>query len=103
LVSRAKSKCKKLGLPFDLDKEYLVELNKSQGGKCSKTGIEFQLRPAEGYGDAAPWTPSLDQLDPGKGYTKTNIQLVCFMYNVCKGVWTNNEVSYFAKALLENQ
>jgi len=64
---------------YNLDLEFLVELYKSQDGKCALTGISFKL---EKYGNKRAFAPSIDRLNCSKGYTKDNVRLVCLVVNL---------------------
>lgn len=66
-------------------------------GCCEVTGLPFVLTANK---IANPWSPSLDQIIPGKGYTPENTQLVVWIYNVAKGSWVHEDVLVFADALL---
>jgi hypothetical protein len=100
LIYSVKHRAKKQKLSYDLDVNFIIDLYKKQNGKCIKTNISFitnNCLRSEGKG---PWAASVDRIDPNKGYTKDNVQLVCLMYNLCKCMWTDDEVKQFAKALL---
>lgn len=78
-----------------LTKEWIA--NKIAGGFCEASGLPFDLdsgRPAR------PFTPSLDRIDPTKGYTPENTQVVCWIYNRAKGVHDHQAVLILAKALV---
>lgn len=70
---------KKSGLEFDLDEEWLQK----QPLMCAISGRKFEI-PDKGVG---PFTPSFDRIDPKKGYTKSNTQIICFWLNAAKGSW----------------
>lgn len=75
---------KRLGIPFDLDAEWL----QLQPSMCAVTGKIFVI-PANGMG---PLTPSFDQINPGQGYTKQNTRLVCLWYNMAKSSWPDQDI-----------
>jgi hypothetical protein len=67
-----------------ITEELIQELWDSQGGKCALTGQEMIL------GDK--WfLPSLDRIDPSKGYCVGNIRLTCWIVNHTKGELTDAE------------
>ena len=37
------------------------------------------------YAGQNPWAPSVDQINPGQGYTWDNVRLVCVMLNTALG------------------
>jgi hypothetical protein len=94
-LSRAKSK----GLDFDLDVNYLHQTIAK--GVCAKTGQTFEIK-AKGrnFKDRSPFTPSVDKIDPNKGYTKENVQIVCWWYNLAKSTFTDEEVLKLCKSVI---
>jgi hypothetical protein len=96
LLYNAESRAKKIGVPFDLTFEWL--LPKLQAGKCDVTGIAFDFESAATAKNK--YAPSLDREDPAKGYTKTNVRLVVWIYNSAKGENTHNELLEFAQILV---
>ena len=93
----AKNRAAAKGWAFDLTPEWLQP--KLEQGLCEATGIPLELSGGEhkGYGHFRPWTPSLDRIDPTKGYTTDNVQVVCWIYNQAKGVGTHNDVVRLAE------
>lgn len=87
-------RAKERGLPCTID-DLWIEVRLSDG--CEMTGIPFDMRP----GGPWPFGPSVDRKDPTKGYTEGNSRLVCWMYNLCKGRWTDEDVGRMCQARLE--
>jgi len=96
-VRGIKSRCKKNSIEYDISSEFIINLFNKQEGKCYKSNIKFILNNCNQSGGKSPWGPSIDRIDPNKGYTKDNVQLVCLMYNFCKGVWSDSEVINFVR------
>ena len=65
-------------------------------GVCQVTGVPFQWEFGKGR---QPFAPSLDQKEPGQGYTFENTQVVVWIYNFAKNIFTHEEVMIMAKAL----
>lgn len=59
---------------------------REQQWRCARTGIQLQ-RCGTKYGTTHhnPASVSLDQIEPGKGYTESNVEIVVFQYNAAKG------------------
>ena len=107
LCRSSKQSAKLLNVPFDLTKEWIKE--KLDRGCCEVTGIPFDLsnrNPGsrkKGAGNVQKYAPSLDRLNPQGGYTKDNVRLVVWMYNVGKQNYTHNELVEFAHILVQSQ
>lgn len=78
------------GLPCELTEQDVQELLRS--GACERTGITFT-----GRGD---FGASLDRVDSSLGYTRDNVQAVCWAYNRAKGASTDEIVLQMAVALV---
>ncbi len=79
---------------FDLTKEDI--LSRIQSGFCEATGMPFDLSVK------GPFSPSLDQVVPSKGYTKDNIRVVCLIYNLMKSNFDERDVDRFIGQLRFN-
>lgn len=89
---RAKGEC-------NLSVDWL--LHKLENGKCEVTGMPFHIQSYKenpGF-DKHPYTPSVDKIDPDKGYTTDNCRLVVWVYNRAKGKYSDSIVLEMAKAL----
>lgn len=82
-ITRARSGAKSRGLSFALSTVDVLALSQASGGRCSLSGIEFDLS-----GECRhPYSPSIDRIDSSKGYTLTNCRLVCLMVNIALSNW----------------
>lgn len=73
---------------------------KIENGICEVTGISFDLT---GHGSPPNcFTPSLDRVDPTKGYDEDNVKVVVWIYNRAKGPNTQQDVLAFCKAMIAN-
>ena len=89
-----RGKAKRSGAEMTLTREWFEE--RLAAGCCEVTGIPFDLN-----GKWAPFAPSVDQTDPGCGYTPENTKLVVFMYNMAKNTWKHEDVLKLAEALCQ--
>lgn len=79
-ITDAKSRCKKFGKsPPEIADIQMYELYKLQDRKCALTGADFVLETNHQL------SPSLDQIDPGKGYVLGNVQWLAWCVNRAKG------------------
>jgi hypothetical protein len=98
LFHNAKARAAKAGVPFSLTRDWVEQQLLS--GHCTVTGIPFDMASVgRGQGHSAPWAPSLDRIDPARGYTFENTRAVVWMFNAAKHVGTDADVISFAEAL----
>jgi hypothetical protein len=92
--------------PHDIDLPYLKELWESQKGLCALSGmvmdlprnsLEYAKRPR------VPWKPSLDRIDCSQGYMKGNVRFIVAMANLCRSIFSDDDVVTFCKAVTEKQ
>ena len=96
MIRGAKQRSEKRNLPFDLSIEWAEE---NWTGKCSMTGLDFLI--GKDW-IAHPRSPSIDRIDPAKGYTQSNCRFICFAANALKGRGTDADMLAIAKAIVEN-
>ena len=85
-LAKAKERSLAKGLDYNLDFEWLLE--KVTLGNCEATQLPFLVGLP---GSQNPWGPSPDRIDSKKGYTKDNIQVVCWAFNRAKGELNKQE------------
>lgn len=82
----AKKRAERKGIPFDLTLEYIYNLPEST---CPVFGTEFNYI---GNGRITPESPSLDRLQPEKGYTVGNVVVLSMKANAIKQNATSNDI-----------
>jgi hypothetical protein len=75
MLGRAKQRAKRLGVPFDLSREDVAIPE-----NCPALGLKL----AVGYGRSGSASPSLDRIDPSKGYVKGNVAVISQRANQIK-------------------
>lgn len=99
LLAATKDRAVRKNLEHDLDIEFITKKLKQP---CPRTGLPFRLgKTGSSYADRDIQTPSVDKIDPSKGYTKDNVQIVCWGYNVAKQRFTDEEVLEFWKNVVD--
>ena len=93
LISGAKRRAAAIGVPFDLDLQWLVE--KLEAGVCEVTGVPFVITSGR-----HSFAPSLDRNDPALGYTKDNVRVTLWCFNAAKGTGTDQDVLVMAQAMV---
>lgn len=95
LYRQVKSRALKFNIPFDLEvTDIIIPEN------CPY--LEVKLTRTQGQGRV--WTnASIDRIDPDKGYTKGNIEIISLKANVMKNNASKEELVTFSKNVLERQ
>lgn len=92
----ARDRAKNKNLDFELTVDYLMYLWNKQQGKCALSGIKMTTFLCHGR---TPTNVSVDRIDPNKGYTMDNVQLVCMACNQMKNDLTIDELYHFCKQI----
>jgi hypothetical protein len=89
-----KVRSKKRGIKFTLSRTYFERL---WTGKCELTHIKFRLM----KGRLNPFAPSIDRIDPKKGYVDGNVRFILFGLNALKSNGTDTDMRTIAQALVD--
>ncbi|UFK09526.1 hypothetical protein [Xanthomonas phage DES1] len=98
LQNSIKCRAKRRNFEYDLPTSYLVDLYNKQQGKCARTQVLLIGTDSPGKSTINKHTASVDRIDPDKGYTKDNIELVSYICNVAKNYFNHEELYEFCKA-----
>lgn len=100
LLAASKDRATRKGIENTLTVEFIADKLRKP---CPRTGMAFSLgKTGSNYTSRDIRTPSIDKIDPSKGYTEDNVQIVCWGYNVAKQRWTDKELIEFWKQVIEN-
>lgn len=89
----AKKRAAKRGMEYTLAHDDLRRMY--DAGACAISGVAFSTwKPASAF--RSPWVPSLDRIDPSKGYTPDNTRLVCAAVNLAMNEWGEDVVRRWA-------
>lgn len=95
LIKHAQKRALKKGVPFSLTVEWAKSV---WDGKCALTGFAFEV----GNGAPCAFSPSIDKIDPAKGYVPENCRFVLVRINSLKGDDANDSTMLkIAKALVD--
>jgi hypothetical protein len=99
MVTKARSRAKNKNLPFDIDLPYIRSIVPSH---CPifNVPLEWSLRRGVGHG-ALSNSPSLDRIDPERGYVKGNVWIISNRANAIKNDATHEELKLVTKAVGE--
>lgn len=85
-LSKVAARASKLGVPYELTTGDVDTLWKRCGGRCEVTGIPFEGHKKKDWLNA-PYSVSIDRINPSDGYTLRNCRLVCLAVNVALNEW----------------
>ena len=97
-IRASKDRAKKKGLPFNLTLDHLNEIW-PDGNKCPVFGVPF----VRGRGGPIPTSPTIDRIEPAKGYTIGNIEVISRRANLIKSDATAAQVMIVAQYLLKKE
>jgi hypothetical protein len=99
MVVRAKRRAVEKKLNFDIDTEYVRSLVVSH---CPVLGMPLEWSCRRNMGNITlDGSPSLDRIDPIKGYVKGNIWIISYRANLIKNNATHEELKLVTKAVGE--
>jgi hypothetical protein len=84
-LKSAKQEDVKYNRENDIDLPYVIDLLKSQNGRCAATGVI--MTPT--WGDLK--SASIDRIDNARGHIKGNVQIVSTFYNIGKSKFSDTE------------
>ena len=93
LISGAKLRSSKLGLPFDLTEEDIIIPE-----FCPVFGFKLEIS----NGQPSDNSPSIDKIVPELGYVKTNIRIISNLANRMKSNATPEQLKTFAEWILKD-
>jgi hypothetical protein len=70
---------------FALTQKDILEMLISQDYRCAVTGLVLSLEHDAAGG--MPYSPSIDRIDSGIGYTRENVRIVCLSVNYAMNKW----------------
>lgn len=98
LLKDARVRAERTGVEFSLS---LIRISFALTlGTCERSGVQFDLSKHIKHTNH-PFSPSIDKIDPFKGYTDDNIKVVSTAYNFGKMQMTHSEYVEFCKRVVE--
>lgn len=97
MIGEARRRTKDKNVPFDIDADYLRSIIPSH---CPIFGTPLEWSTHRGLGCCAlPNSPSLDRIDPAKGYVKGNVWIISHRANTIKNDATHEELKLVTEAV----
>lgn len=80
--------------------DYVMSIYDAQGGKCALSGRTMTFERGKGH---ISTNISIDRIDSNRGYEKGNIQLVCYIVNILKARFSQDELISLCQDIVEFQ
>ena len=97
LVDAARRRARLDVIAYDLDGRQADLQRRIDAGFCELTGIPFNLDGGRTYD-----SPSLDRINPKKGYIYDNIRVICDLMNRALSDWGEGPVRIVAEAYMSS-
>ncbi len=94
LVAYARKRARDHGHAFSLDAHVADLQARIDLGHCELTGIPFRLEGGKQWN-----SPSIDRIEPEKGYTIDNVRLILFGLNAALGSWGEDRLVQMVEAM----
>lgn len=72
-------------------------------GRCSVSGLDFSFERFDRALVKYPFGPSIDRIDPRKGYTLANTRFVCTATNFAMNQWGSNVLRRIAYGMVDKE
>jgi hypothetical protein len=90
-LRKARKRSQKRRVPFNIDKDYLIDLFEKQNGRCYYSGLNLNMVKEDRLIND-PMKMSLDCIDPDRGYTIGNVVWCAYCVNVFKQKMSVNQM-----------
>ena len=98
MLSGAKCRAKKNNLEFGLTHEHVYKLAQQSHCPISKRPFDWKLAITANRSHT-PDSPTLDRIDPRRGYTDDNVWLISYRMNAIKNDGTPRELAMISQAV----
>lgn len=72
-------------------------------GRCAVSGLPFRADVIGNGRAKRPFAPSLDRIDPARGYQPDNVRLVCVIANFAMNAWGQEPLRELAAAIVAKE
>jgi len=102
ILTDSAKRARKNNWDYDLDRDYLVALWRSQEGACAISGMPMQTQSGTRE-QKNPFRASLDRVNNDRGYVKGNVRFVCHWVNNAKSTWSDEVFDQFIDSIVESR
>ena len=89
---------------YTLDREWVAKKLLDDNHHCPRTGIEYNYDEYKSWHKRGghPARPSINRLNPSKGYTPDNCEVVSNFYNNMLGPWNRSELTHHIRGVAKD-
>jgi len=98
VLAHCRKRAREKGQPFDLTLDDLMDLVEKQKSVCALSGQPLTFIAGEGV---VLSNVSVDRIEHGKLYTKSNVRLVCNTVNKMRNIMSDEELVRWCKAIVD--
>lgn len=98
-VQQARCRASAKRVAFAIDQNVVEQILARQDWRCAVSGIEFNGR----RDTPTPFRPSIDRIEPHKGYVPDNIRIVCKIVNLAMSDWGSEPLIQVALAITSRE
>jgi hypothetical protein len=99
ITRAARQRARRDKIAYDIDATYLHQLLDLQSGLCAISKVPLTFTKGSGH---IATNASIDRIDPKKGYTKDNVQLLAFQVNAMKSNLNIDQLMEWCRLVLNN-
>ena len=103
VLNRARKSSRRRNQKFDLNIDDLHSLWDAQNGICDVSGLPFSEEECEGTRVKQPFAPSLDCIDPSKGYVRGNVRFVNEAVKFARTEWGDDVLRRLAYGVIKTE
>jgi hypothetical protein len=99
MLCSARRRARNVGVPFDLDDHKPGLLERVSMMRCELSGIELAVG-----SNGIMWfnSPTLDRIEPAKGYVYSNVRIIAFCLNAAFSHWGQSNFATVVRAWIEH-
>lgn len=98
ITRNTRQRAKKEDIEYGIDIEFIHAVLEAQEGRCAISRVQLTCAKGEGH---ISTNASIDRIDPRKGYTKDNVQLVAYQVNTMKSNLSINQLVEWCQLILK--
>tara|TARA_B100000131_G_scaffold261741_1_gene257959 strand:+ start:3162 stop:3554 length:393 start_codon:yes stop_codon:yes gene_type:complete len=101
-LRKARARAKKRDIPFEITKDYILSIFRSQNGRCYYSGLEMNIVKKDPDSLMDPMKMTIDLIDHRAGYIPGNVVWCAYCINSMKQRMTAEQVVSICESVVNN-